>query len=162
MGKIAEVPLPGLDQPQMAALAAELGAELLPTTEILKRFDLTEDALKHLLRNDAQFRMMIKDFKREWNSPMSAKDRIKLKALLMVEDNLISLHTMFNNINTNPTARMDAFKQMVTLADAAPKKDVLGDGPKFNLTLNLGAHACEPFTISAEASAHLEAGDKNE
>jgi orotate phosphoribosyltransferase-like protein len=145
----------------MAALAAELGAELLPVPEILKRFDMSADTLRHLLKKDAQFRSMIKDFKREWNSPMSAKDRIKLKALLMVEDNLMELHRIFNNMDLNPTARMDAFKMMTELSDAKPKKEA-PDGAKFSLTLNLGPHATEPYEISAEAKTYLEAGDQNE
>lgn len=149
-----------LDTPKLAALAAELGANLLPLPEILRRFDLTGHALKVLLK-DQQFRMMVKDFKREWNSPMSAKDRIKLKALLMVEDNLLELHTIFNDMKLNPTARMDAFKMMTELSDAKPKKDT-PEGSKFSLTLNLGPHTTEPFEISAEAQGYLEAGDKNE
>ena len=154
-------PTSTLDLPKMAALAAELGAELLPVGEILKRFDLEAGQLRHLLKNDAQLRMMIKDFKREWNSPMSAKDRIKLKALLMVEDNLMELHRIFNQADINPTARMDAFKMMTELSDAKPKKEA-PDSAKFSLTLNLGAHRTEPFEISAEAQTYLEAGDKNE
>jgi len=57
---------------------------------------------------------------------------------------------------------MDAFKMMTELSDAKPKKDMLDQGAKFSLTLNLGAHAAEPFEISTEAQTYLEAGDKNE
>lgn len=152
----------GLDQPKMAALAAELGAKLLPTEEILKRFGLDVIDLRKLLQ-DPQFRHMVSDFRREWNSPMSAKDRIKLKALLMVEDNLLTLHTLFNNAQTNPTARLSAFDQMVKLADAAPKKEgIEGGGGGFHLTLNLGPHATKPFTIDAETQATIDAVPLNE
>ena len=152
----------GMDQPKLAALAAELGAKLLPTEEVLKRFGLTPLDLKQLLQ-DPQFRHMITDFRREWNSPMSAKDRIKLKALLMVEDNLITLHQLFNNDLTNPTARLAAYDQMVKLADAAPKREAAADGgSKFHLTLNLGAHTAEPFTIDAATQATIDAKEVNE
>lgn len=151
----------GLDQPKMAALAAELGAKLLPTTEVMKRFSLTQADLARLLK-DPQFRHMVADFRREWNSPMSAKDRIKVKTLLMVEDNLLTLHTIFNNVQTNPVARLSAFKQMVELADAAPAKQALdGGGGKFHLTLNLGAHQAKPFTIDAETQAVIDVTDEN-
>lgn len=150
-----------LELPEMAALAAELGANLLPLPEVMRRFEIDPPTLKKLLA-DPQFRHMVKDFKRDWNSPMSAKDRIKLKSLLMVEDGLIELHKIFHNMDLNPAARMDAFKQMTELADAKPKKDALPEGSKFNLTLNLGPHATEPFEISAEAQGYLEAGDVNE
>lgn len=152
----------GVDQPSMAALAAELGAQLLPMPEILKRFEIDKDTLKALLK-DPQFRHMVIDFRREWNSPMSAKDRIKLKSLLMVEDNLLTLHQIFNNANTNPTARLSAFDQMVKLADAQPKKESDGSGGShFHLTLDLGPHATKPFTIDADTKAIIEAKDPNE
>lgn len=151
-----------LDQPKLAALAAELGAKLLPTEEVLKRFGLTALDLKQLLQ-DPQFRHMVTDFRREWNSPMSAKDRIKLKALLMVEDNLLTLHQLFNNDLTNPTARLAAYDQMVKLADAAPKREsAAGGGSQFHLTLNLGSHAAEPFTIDAATQATIDAKEINE
>ena len=159
---IAVSTVAGMDQPKLAALAAELGAKLLPTEEVLKRFGLTPLDLKQLLQ-DPQFRHMITDFRREWNSPMSAKDRIKLKALLMVEDNLMTLHQLFNNDLTNPTARLAAYDQMVKLADAAPKREAAGDGgSQFHLTLNLGAHAAEPFTIDAATQATIAAKEVNE
>jgi len=151
-----------MDQPKLAALAAELGAKLLPTDEVLRRFQLTPQDLRLLLQ-DPQFRHMITDFRREWNSPMSAKDRIKLKALLMVEDNLLTLHQLFNNDLTNPTARLAAYDQMVKLADAAPKRESAAEGgSKFHLTLNLGAHAAQPFTIDAETQKFIDAKEVNE
>ncbi len=162
MTKPQSMMLAGLEQPMVAALAAELGAKLLPTEEVMSRFGIDRPALAKLLK-DPQFRHMIADFRREWNSPMQAKDRIKLKALLMVEDNLITLHQMFNNVNMNATARLNAYEQMIKLADAAPKKDLIdGGGAKFNLTLNLGAHQAKPFVIDAETQATIEARDMNE
>lgn len=161
-GSVATQAQSTLDQPKLAALAAELGAKLLPTEEVLKRFSLTPTDLRHLLQ-DPQFRHMITDFRREWNSPMSAKDRIKLKALLMVEDNLMTLHQLFNNDLTNPTARLAAYDQMVKLADAAPKKEHDGGGgSNFHLTLNLGAHAAEPFTIDAKTQSMIDVKEVNE
>jgi len=160
-GLVPTLPLAGLAQPELAALAAELGANLLPLPEVMKRFKVDKAQLKTLL-NNGQFRMMVQDFKREWGSPMSAKDRIKLKALLMVEDGLLELHRIFNNIDLNPTARLDAFKQMTELSDAKPKKDMLDQGAKFSLTLNLGPHTTKPFEISAEAQGYIEAGELNE
>jgi hypothetical protein len=151
----------GLDYGKMASLAAELGAKLIPTEEVLRRFSLGPKDLAQLLK-DPQFRHMVTDFRREWSSPMSAKDRIKLKSLLMVEENLLTLHTLFSNTQTNPTARLSAFKQMVDLADAAPAKaGVEGGGSKFHLTLNLGSHAATPFTIDAVTQQIIDDKDEN-
>ena len=129
---------PLVDLQQMkASLAAELAVGLLPLPEILTRFGLNQGQLQLLLK-DESFRKMVRQFKREWHEASNAKERIKLKASLMVEDNLLELHRIFNQLDLNPNARLDAFKQMVVLADAAPKKEGGSDGPRFNLTLNLG------------------------
>lgn len=131
-----------------AALAAELAVGLLPIPDILKRFGKTSAQLKQLLR-DPHFRGMVKQFKRDWNEASNAQERIRLKAALMVEENLLQLHTLFNTQDLSPVARMDAFKQMVQLADVAPKKDETA-GPKFHLTLNLG-DTNDSLTIDANA-----------
>ena len=147
-------PLVNLQQVQ-ASLAAELAVELLPVEEILKRFDLTAGQLRVMLK-DPQFRSMIKQFRQEWHEAANAKERIRLKASLMVEDNLLELHALFNSIDVNPTSRLEAFKQMTQLADVLPSKESTYSGPKFNLTLNLGQGA-EPVTIDAEPVATSEA-----
>ena len=131
-----------------ASLAAELAVGLLPLPDILKRFDMTSEQLRQLLKVP-EFRGMVSQYKREWHEAANAKERIRLKAAVMVEENLIELHRIFNDIELNPTARMDAFKQMTNLADVQPSKDASASGPRFNLTLNLGNDS--PVTIDAEA-----------
>lgn len=146
---VARPPAPTVDLDHMqATLAAEIGVGLLPLPDILKRFELTKDQLKLMLK-DPQFRNMVRQFKREWNEASNSKERIRLKAALMVEDNLLALHQMFNNIDMNPGARLDAFKHMVNLADVTPRQEE-ATGPKFQLTLNMGEQT-KPVTIEAES-----------
>ena len=133
-----------------AALAAELAVGLLPLPDVLKRFDISKDQLKLLLK-DQQFKSMVRQFKHEWHAASNAKDRIKLKAAMMVEENLLELHRLFLDIELNPTARLDAFKQMTVLADVQPKKDAPDSGPRFMLTLNLaGEGSDQSLTIDAD------------
>ena len=140
-----------LDREDMrASLAAEIAVGLLPLPDILKRFDMTSSQLKMLLK-EPSFKAMIKQFKQEWYEAANSKERIRLKAAIMVEENLLELHRIFNDIELNPAARLDAFKQMTTLADVQPKKDATDSGPKFNLTLNLGNES-KPVTIDAVAA----------
>jgi hypothetical protein len=136
-----------LDTPH-AALAAELATKLLPLPEIIKRYDLTPAQLKDLLR-DQQFRHMVNEFRREWHSPLSARERVRLKSSLAVEDGLIELYRIFKDLDYTPSARLDAFKQLVGLADMQPKKDAVESGPSFSLTLNLGG---ESRTVTIDAT----------
>ncbi len=121
-----------------AALAAELATRLYPVVDTLKRFGLTADQLKHLM-TDPQFRHQIKEYRREWSSPLSAKERVKVKASLMVEDGLLELHHIFHDVAMNPQARLDAFKQAVNLADMQPKANAQEVGPSFKFIIELGS-----------------------
>jgi hypothetical protein len=140
-----------------AALAAELATRLLPVPEVMKRYNMTTAELTTLLA-DSQFKNMVRDFRREWESPMSARERVKLKSSLAVEDGIVELYRIFKDLDTVPAARIDAFKQLVGLADMQPKKEGAEAGPAFSLTLNLGGtdeDISKTITIDADADATL-------
>jgi len=126
-----------------AQLAAELAAGLLPVPDILHRYEKTPAQLKQLLK-DPMFSRMVSDFAKEWNSPLTAKERIRMKSLIAVEDSLSALYAMFHNPANAPPARLEAFKQLAELADAKPKKDAAADGSRFSVTFNIPASPTAP------------------
>ncbi len=135
-------------------LAAELAAGLLPVADILKRFDLTKTQLKILLHN-AVFVAMVKDMREQWEGASNAKERIRVKAALAVEEGLQDLYNIYINPELNLTARLDAYKQLVVLADAAPKKDAPDAlGPQFSVVFNIPG-ANEPLTIQGSSIKEL-------
>lgn len=136
-----------------AALAFELAAGLNATPEILSRFGLAKDQLKHLIRHDTQFRHQIREYRREWHAPKNAKERIRFKAQLAAEDGLLDLYAIFKDQDAGVTARIEAYKQIVSLADVAPKKDAPDIGSKFSITINLGESPQEAVTITQVADA---------
>ena len=140
-------------QDMQAELAMELAAGLLPINNIMTRFDLTKEQLRLLLLNPI-FRGMVRSYKQEWLAATNAKERIRVKAAMATEEGLLELNRIFHDSMLNPTARLEAFKQMSNLADVQPKKDAVDTGPKFNLTLNLGSDpnaAAQHVTIDATA-----------
>jgi hypothetical protein len=132
-----------------ASLASELAVGLLPIPDILKRFQMTSADLKLLMKQPA-FRKMVSQYKREWSDASNAKERIRIKAAIAAEEGLLTLYEIFKDLELNPSARLEAYKQITNLADVAPKKDVQDTGQHFNLTLNLGDTG-KPITINAEA-----------
>ena len=140
-----------------AKLAFELAVNIMPVQNILTQFGISKSDLKSLLQDHA-FRNMVAQFKQEWNSATSAKDRVRLKAAVMVEENLLHLNDIFRDMDINPTSRLEAFKQMVVLADHAPKKDAAESGPKFNLTLNFGGDK----SVTIDADAVIEDADASD
>jgi len=119
-------------------LAVELAVGISPVSEILKRHDLTKDELRAKL-GEPSFRSMLKEAKRVWNSDLSAKERIRLKSQILVEDSLIGLYQIFNNDGLSPAVRIDAFKTMSKAADVDTPEKVIGPtGGRVIVNLNFG------------------------
>ncbi len=134
------------DDLSTAALAAELATRLYPVADTLKRFGLTADQLKHLMQ-DPQFRHQITEYRREWESPLSARERVRMKSALAVEDGLVELYRLYHDVTANPQARLDAFKQLVNLADMQPKQNAQAEGSKFTLNITLAGQEKEEKLI---------------
>lgn len=144
---------PGLE---VASLAAELATKLYTVADTLLRFSITAAQLK-LLMSDAQFRHMVADYRRQWNAPMSARERVKAKASLAVEDGLAELYRTYHDTDIHPQARLDAFKQLVALADMQPKQNAQDTGTKFSLHIQLADSRAETVVIESaqEDAAHV-------
>ena len=138
-----------------AQLAYELAANLMPASEVFKRFGINKGQAKLLLANP-QFKTLYAEAKVIWNSSDSAKERLRAKATLMVEDGLLELWQMFHDNDIAPPSRLDAFKQIALVANVTPKGgEAAGDtGPKFSLTINIPRspdHEAKTVTIDANA-----------
>ena len=139
-----------------AHLAFELATGMTSVPDVLARYKIQKHHLKLLLKQDAQFRHQYNDYKREWGAPKNAKERLRLKAQLAAEDGLLTLYSMFNDPDIGATQRIEAYKQICTLADVAPKKDAVPDGQRFSITINLGDGPQDRLTITQEPT-HEEA-----
>ena len=156
---MSQLSIPVLSADDMrATLAAELAIGLLPVKDLLERFDLSAPQLKTLLQTP-EFRGMVKDYKQAWHSASNVKERVRLKAAIATEEGLLELYQIFNNMEFNPSARLEAFKQLTALSDVAPKKDAIDHGPGFHLTLNLGGDPKTGITLEAVPNAALTEGE---
>ena len=149
---------PALLEDNRAALAAELATRLLPVSEIMARHGLNTAQLRAHIA-DPQFKNMVKTFRQEWESPLSARERVKLKSAMAVEDGLVELYHIFKDNDLAPAARIEAFKQLVGLAEMGPKKDGVEVGPAFSLTLNLGG-AGKSKSLVIDAVPQLEVAEE--
>ena len=143
---------------ETAALAAELATRLYPVEDTLKRFSLSKAQLQHLMR-DSQFRHQVAHYRKEWSSPLSARERVKMKSALAVEDGLAELYRLYHDTTTHPQARLDAFKQLVSLADMQPKQNAQAEGSKFTLNITLAGDTGRSESVVVEAdTSGLPAG----
>lgn len=129
-----------------AALAMELAVQLLDTPQILERFSLKPAQLKKFIKDD-NFRRMVGQFRADWEAAENVTARVRLKAGAALEDSLAQLYIIAHDTDMQPQARIDAIKQLASLADAVPRKDVSDTGSKFSVVINLPSG--EPVKIEA-------------
>lgn len=135
-------------------LAVELAVGISPVKEILKRHGLTSGQLKAKMSENG-FRSMVKEARRIWSSDLSAKERIRLKSQILVEDSLLGLYQLFHDGNLSATARLDAYKAMAKTADVDTPEKVIGPtGGRVVLNLNFGNDdgnvVKQPISIEAD------------
>lgn len=130
-------------------LALELAFEISELPEILARHGLTKEQLKAKLENP-QFRRMVQDARATWKSDLSVKERIRLKSMVLVEDSLLELYSLFHNKDLAAPARLDAFKQMAKVAtvDAPDQK-----GPEAGqrVQINISIPGVAPVAATGES-----------
>lgn len=118
-------------------LAFELAVELSEPADILDRYELTKEQLKQKLGNP-HFRQMVREYKAVWNSDLSVKERIRIKSMMMVEDSLLELYSIFQNKEFAVSARMDAFKNMAKVATVdTPDREGQAAGERINISINI-------------------------
>ena len=130
-----------------ARLAVELAIQISPIPEVLRRYGLNTSDLKRRLK-DPMFYTTLKEAKRNWNSDLSVKERIKLKSQMLTEDSLLFIYSTIHSPDNALPAKLDAFKQLATIAEVnAPSKVAGAEGSKFTVHINLGGD--KPLVIDA-------------
>jgi len=118
-------------------LAMELAIEISDLPSILERYHLSKDQLKTKLSNP-QFRRMVHENRTTWKSDLSVKERIRVKSMILVEDSLLELYSIFHNQDTAVGARLDAFKSMSKVATVdVPDKDGQSVGERVMININI-------------------------
>ena len=134
-------------------LAVELACQISSLPDILKRYRLTRGDLKVKLK-DPTFRKMVVESKRAWHSDLSVKERVRLKASVLVEDSILAVYNILHDSENPSASRLDAFKQLARVADVdAPGKSTMEAGEKFTVVINLGD---EKLVIDGDPQPALE------
>lgn len=118
-------------------LALELAIEISELPDILERYGLTKSQLKAKLDN-AQFKRMVQDHRIMWKSDLSVKERIRIKSMVLVEDSLLELYSIFHDKELSANARLDAFKSMSKVATVdVPDRDGQQAGERVSININI-------------------------
>jgi len=154
MTQIPTLPVPEPEtNSRDARLASELVANLRPRTEVAQAYGYTPAALSAKLR-DSGFKRILRETKELWESDTNAKDRIRKKAALLVEDSLLDIYGIVTDDSVTPNVRNASFENLAKVADVtAPSKGGVGEGSGFKVVINL-PDPDKSVTLSAPIIEH--------
>lgn len=101
-------------------IAWEIAAEIADVPTILTRYGITPQGFKNKLK-DPMFRMAIREAKALWKSDLNVKERIRIKAAMLVEDSLLDVFAIIKNEQMPAASKLEAFEKLMKTADLAPK-----------------------------------------
>jgi hypothetical protein len=133
-----------------AQIAAELAAGLSDTAAIRERYGIS-DAQWQAMKANPAFRNLLKDAVRTWRGDMNAGQRITKKSEIILEEALPVLDSIAHNAENAPLARIEAVKQMATLAGRTAKQEGASAGGGFVLNINISED--KKITVGQEVPA---------
>lgn len=124
-----------------ATIAMELAAGLATADSVKERYGISE-AQWSILRRTPLFRQMLKEAIERLAGDTNAGARIKLKADVLLEDNLGVLDEIANDRDAQSQARIEAIKTIAQLTGRTQKEATQGGGAgAFNLQIVIGEQA---------------------
>lgn len=125
-------------------LAFELAVELRPVADICQQFNIAPADLAARLRSDAQLRNQIRACRDEWNSSLSAEDRVRIKAAIMAEDGLLDLWRAFSDPDAGPSIRLAIHQHLSKLGNVQTPPLEAQPGSRFSVSINIPPPADNP------------------
>lgn len=135
-------------------LAKDLASRLVPVSDILQRYQLSELELRTLLEY-GPFQTMLREAQAEWESSASTPERIRAKSLLALEQTIEDICEIAMNKKAAAANRLDAAKLLHDITGLRKASEVPGQGApieRFQLVLNIGDR---PVTVDAGAAAKV-------
>lgn len=130
--------LPPPDEALWRRLAREVAKDIVPIDEILKHFAVTKQAWAFIFPSPIFQRMLTAEIE-QWNSADGTMDRVKLKALVMIEEVLPEMFAKMLDPRENLTAKTEVFKNIAKIAEVGQTSTPVGaGGERFSVTINLG------------------------
>lgn len=142
----------------LSRIAVEVAAGMHTEDEIPDAFNIPHQEWQRIRGTEDWERAYLRAYSEVGGSDNSLK-RIRMKAALAVEDSIPTIYGIIHDVDATSTARMEAFKQLATVAGADPRSNqhAAATGSGFAVTINIGGG--EEVTISGSYTASNIADD---
>lgn len=130
---------PDFDEFKMASLAREMAMNIRPYKAIFKDFDLDEESFYEISKHPF-YKRASEQFLLEWNSTLSANERVKLISAAYAEQGLPVIGRRMMDPQESFVGVIDSFKTLCRNAGiGTDNKNDKPVGERFTITINLGA-----------------------
>lgn len=154
--EIANAELIHIANPKMIL---ELAAKINDPREIIARYGITTHQFA-ALRDLPAFRNAYREARAYWESDSNYKERIAVKAGIMVEETLMDIYDLIKDGDTHNAIKMDAFKTLASMAGADGKqKEAQAGGQRVNIAINLGNGTSVEKSVDVPRGTTLEHED---
>ena len=145
-----------------AALAMDLASDMRTEAEVFAIHSIDPIQGGKILKLP-WFRSMVDQAKKDWESVGNARQRIKLKAQIALEESISDVYKIVTDTATPAAARVSAFKELKDLSGAAVATSDLGlgtSGPQVNIFLggagaaaiSINSHGMLPETVDVPSA----------
>ena len=141
-----------LDEYAMAKLAREMAINIRSYKDVFADFGITEEDYYEICKLDF-FKRAKEQFALEWNSALSAADRVKLTSATAAEEILPVVTRRALDPNEPLVSVLGTFKQVCMNAGIGDPKAEQKPNERFVITINLGADT-ETFNKSVAIDAN--------
>jgi hypothetical protein len=122
----------------MRIIAREIALDIHDLGDILKTYKLDAETWDRL-RTNHQFDTMLREAIEHWNSALTTRERVELKAQALVEENLITAQEMMVDKTEPASARVEMLKTIARIAKIGERELAGVDaGQRVSITINMG------------------------
>jgi hypothetical protein len=135
---VLAVQQPSFNDSVLLKLAREIAMDIREIADILATYEL-DDAMWQEIQGNWTFKQYLRGAIEEWNSATNTQERVKMKALSMVEEALPEFYTRMHDKGESLQHKTEVFKTITKLAGLERTANDPGTGERLTVTINLGA-----------------------
>jgi hypothetical protein len=143
---MAEIP-DDFDEFKMAKLAREMAMAIRPAAAIYADFGIDPEIFYQVQKHEF-YKRAKEQFALEWNSTLSAADRVKMVSATAAEQGLPVITRRMLNPNEPFMSSLTAFKQLCQNAGIGDPKFEQKSSERFVITINLGGDDVKTYDKS--------------
>lgn len=119
-------------------LAREVAMDIHPIRDVLKAHSVSEEQWQEI-QNTSRFQHYLSEARAQWETALNTAERVKVKAMAILEEWLVELDARIHDPKENLTAKLEGGKLLAKLGGLGEKElnnAMLGE--RFKLVINIG------------------------